>query len=72
MLGFIKQQERKVALRLLAWQFRKKNMPLPALGELERQAGHLVDEAHRIARDRGQNVITIIKELAGDIRKDPK
>ncbi len=70
MLGFIRQQERKVALRLLAWQYQRQNLPLPAMAELENQAGRLVDDAHRIARERGQNVITIIKELAADIRKD--
>jgi hypothetical protein len=28
-----------------------------------------VDEAHRIARDRGRNVLSIMKELVGDLRK---
>jgi hypothetical protein len=28
-----------------------------------------VDEAHRIARERGRNVVGILKELAGDIKK---
>ena len=69
MLGFIRQQEKKVALRLLAWQYQRQSMPLPAIAELEQQAARLVDDAHRIARERGQNVIAIIKELAGDIRK---
>ena len=70
MLGFIRQQERKVALRLLAWQYQRQKLPLPPMVELENQAGRLVDDAHQIARERGQNVITIIKELVADIRKD--
>lgn len=61
-----------MALRLLAWQYQRQNIPLPPMAELENQAGHLVDDAHQIARERGQNVITIIKELVADIRKDPK
>ena len=72
MLGFIRQQERKVALRLLAWQYQRQNLSLPPVAELENQAGRLVDDAHQIARERGQNVITIIKELVADIRKNPK
>ena len=72
MLGFFRQQEKKVALRLLAWQYQWQNMPLPGIAELEKQAARLVDDAHRIARERGQNVITIIKELVANIRKDPK
>ena len=69
MLGFIRQQEKKVALRLLAWQYQRQSMSLPAIAELEQQAARLVDDAHRIARERGQNVIAIIKELVGEIRK---
>ena len=72
MLGFFRQQEKKVALRLLAWQYQRQNMPLPGIADLEKQAARLVDDAHRIARERGQNVIAIIKELVADIRKDPK
>jgi hypothetical protein len=33
------------------------------------QAGQIVDDAHRIARERGSNLISIIKELAKDIKK---
>ena len=71
MLGFIRQQEKKVALRLLAWQYQRQNMSLPGFADLEKQAAHLVDDAHRIARERGRNVISIIKELVADIRKNP-
>jgi len=28
-----------------------------------------VDEAHRIARERGRNVLSIMKELVGDLKK---
>jgi hypothetical protein len=28
-----------------------------------------VDEAHRIARERGRNVLAIMKELVGDLKK---
>ena len=69
MLGFLRQQEKKVALRLLVWQYQRQNMPLPGFAELERQAARLVDDAHKIARERGQNVVSIIKELVADIRK---
>jgi hypothetical protein len=73
MLGFIKQQEKKMAVRLLTWQYQKKELPLPPAWEVERQAAALVDEAHRIARERGRNVVGILKELAEDIKKrDPK
>lgn len=69
MIGFIKQQEQKMAVRLLTWQYQKKNIPIPSATELDNQAMLIVNEAHRIARDRGRNVISILKELISDIRK---
>ena len=71
-MGFIRKQEEKLALRLLVWQYGKKSTPLPALLELHRQAALVVDQAHDIATKRGRNVISIIKEVAGDISGDFK
>ncbi|MDX2512400.1 MAG: hypothetical protein QNK25_10160 [Desulfobacterales bacterium] len=68
-MGFIRQQEQKLAMRLLAWHYEKNGMVMPPISELGQQAERLVDDAHRIARERGRNVMSIIKELIGDIRK---
>jgi len=56
-------------MRFLQWQYEKQQMPLPAPERLGQQAERIVDEAHRIAKERGQNVIAIMKELANEIRK---
>jgi hypothetical protein len=69
MLHFIRQQEERLAMRLLAWQYQKNEMALPPPSELARQAAKLVDDAHRIARERGSNVVAIIKDLVADIRR---
>jgi len=69
MLRFIREQEERLAMRLLAWQYQKHKMALPPPSELARLAAKLVEDAHRIARDRGANVVAIIKELVADIRK---
>lgn len=45
------------------------NFVVPALSELQSQAGKIVDDAHRIARERGGNIISIIKELIDDLKK---
>jgi len=66
---FIRRQEERLAVRLLAWQYQRINLPVPTIQELERQAVKLVDDAHRIAFERGHNVLTIIKELISDIKK---
>jgi hypothetical protein len=43
--------------------------PVPDDAELKLQAAKIVQEAHRIARERGRNVIAIIKDLVNDIKK---
>jgi hypothetical protein len=68
-MGFFKQQEQRLAVRFLSWQYQKLNKPVPADAELKRQADTIVQEAHRIARERGRNVIAIIKDLVNDIKQ---
>lgn len=70
--GFLRQQEENPAARLLAWQYRKMNLSLPEQQELKRQAGRLADDAHRIARERGENLLSIMKELANSLKKQDK
>ena len=70
-MGFFRQQEERLTMRFLTWRHQKLNIPVPAEGELKLQAARIVTEAHRIARERGRNVITIIKDLVEDIKKSP-
>jgi hypothetical protein len=68
-MGFIRQQEERLAIRFLTWQYQKLNVPLPKEAELAQQAAKIVAEAHQIARERGHNVIGIIKDLIADLKK---
>ena len=68
-MGFLRRQQEEMAVRFLTWQYQKKEVPLPPEAELKIQAEKLVEEAHRIARERGQNVLVILKEMAKEIRK---
>ncbi|MCD4804986.1 MAG: hypothetical protein K8R07_04845 [Desulfobacterales bacterium] len=68
-MGFIRRQEIQLAIKFLVWQYQKANIPIPEHSDLEQQAGKIVDDAHRIARERGCNVLSIIKELASDLKK---
>ena len=68
-MSFIRHQEERLAFRLLQWKYKRVNQPLPVSSELEQHAAKIVDEAHRIARERGRNVMVIIKELANDLKK---
>ncbi|MFO7556599.1 MAG: hypothetical protein R6W88_15470 [Desulfobacterales bacterium] len=69
-MGFIRQQEERLAVRLLIWQYQRLNISVPAMEELEHQAARLVEDAHRIARERGRNVMSILKEMITDIKKN--
>ncbi len=68
-MGFIRRQEIQLTIKFLVWQYQKANIPLPEHLALEQQAGKIIDDAHSIARERGSNVLSIIKELAADIKK---
>ena len=68
-MSFIKQQEEKLAMRFLSWQYEKLKKPIPTEAEMEQQAAKIVAEAHDIARKRGRNVMSIIKDLIAEIKK---
>jgi hypothetical protein len=68
-MGFFKKQEEKLAIRLLAWKYQRMNEQIPPIDLLEAQAAKLVEDAHRIARERSKNVMEILKDLVEDIKK---
>ena len=68
-MGFIRQQEEKLAMRFLSWQYQKLDMPVPDDATLVRQAAKIVEEAHQIARQRGSNVVSIMKDLISDLKR---
>lgn len=45
------------------------NIKEPPSSEVDIQASRIVEEAHRIARKRGGNVVSIIKEMIRDMKK---
>ena len=68
-MGFLKNQQVNAAIRLLAWQYERNGRPLPERALLEAHARQLVDDAHRIARERGGNVIAILKQMVAQARR---
>ncbi len=68
-MGFFREQKVKLAQRLLAGQYERRQLPLPSTEALRHQAEQVVDEAGRIARERGQNVLSILKDLIQDLRR---
>ena len=71
-MGFIRQQEEKIAVKLIKWQYQKTNQPLPDEAVLKQHAAKIVDEAHRIAREKGRNLSAIMKELVNDLKDSKK
>jgi hypothetical protein len=68
-MGFFRNQEEKLAARFLRWQYKKQKLPAPSEAEIRQQAGRIVDDAHRIAKQRGGNLLDIMKELVQDFMK---
>jgi hypothetical protein len=68
-MGFIRRQEEKMAARLIQWHQSQRTLPLLSADELAQKSSALVDEAHRVARHRGKNVLTIMKEMVSDVMK---
>jgi len=69
-MGFFRQQQEKMAMKYLIWQHQRMNIPIPPISQLQQQAVKIVNDAHKIAKERGKNVLGIMKELAEDIKKD--
>ena len=68
-MGFIRHQEEKMAARLIQWHLSQKGLPPLASDELAQKSTHLVAEAHRVARRRGKNVWSIMKEMVAEVMK---
>lgn len=71
-MGFIRRQEEKLAATLILRSYAKKNLPPPDSERLQLSASLVVDEAHRIAKLRGKNVLSILKETVAEIAEELK
>lgn len=67
-MGLLRRGEERLAIRYLEWHYGKTNLEMPERSKLEGQATKIVDEAHRIARETGGNVISIIKEIIDELK----
>jgi len=68
-MGFIREQEESLTRKLLRWQYQRMGRPLPDDSAVEQHASRIVEDAHRIARERGQSVLAIVRELVHDLRR---
>jgi len=57
-----------MAMRLIAWRYEKLGLPVPPEPELLRLAETVVEDSHRIARERGRNVLGIIREMVEGLK----
>lgn len=71
-MGFIRDQEERLVVGLLTAKYQKKNLLVPDISELKRQAAIIVDEAHGIARERGKNVLSIVKDMVEELSRGKK
>lgn len=68
-MGFLRRQEERLAERFLVWKYQRMDLAVPTPSTLKSQASKIVEDAHRIARETGGNVMSIIRELIDDLKK---
>jgi len=68
-MGFLRRQEERLAERFLVWKYQRMDLAVPTPSTLKGQASKIVEDAHRIARETGGNVMSIIRELIDDLKK---
>ena len=68
-MGFIRDQEEKLAVKLLKWHYQRSGRRIPDDATVAGHARQVVDDAHRIAKERGRSVVTIIRELIDDLKR---
>ena len=68
-MGFFRKQEEQLAIRLLKWRYSNSGQAEPPQEMLQKMAAEVVDDAHRIAKQRGRNVLVILKEMLEDMKK---
>ena len=69
-MGLLRQQQERLAVRYLTWKLKQMHAPLPDRATLAKEAKRIVEDAHRIARQRGTNVVAILKELVSGWKGD--
>jgi hypothetical protein len=67
--GFIRKQEIVFAKKLLVWQYEKSGIALPGEAAISAHAERIVEDAHRIAKKSGSNILEILKSKIKDITK---
>ncbi|UCG20393.1 MAG: hypothetical protein JSU80_11765 [Deltaproteobacteria bacterium] len=64
LLNYIRQSELRLAKSILRWKLQKEGSPQPNNSDLDAAASRLLDEAREIAKQRGMNLLDILKEEA--------
>ena len=68
-MGFIRNQQIKITVSLLQWKYKNDGLKIPDKKFLNNYAGKVVDEAKVIAKKRGLNILSILKELVKGTNK---
>jgi len=67
--GFIRKQEIAFAGKLLLRQYEKSGIALPGEAAISAHAEKIVEDAHRIAKKSGSNVLEILKNKVREMMK---
>ena len=70
MKKWIKEKEKALAKSLLKWKFEKEGQTPPSDAALEAGAEHVVGEANRIFKERGEKALKKVKAGAKKVFED--
>ena len=63
-LNHLRQSELRLVKSILRWKLQKEGQPIPNDGELDGAASRLLEEARKIAKQRGKKLLDVLKEEA--------
>jgi hypothetical protein len=65
----VRSAEKKLTKGVIKWKLRRLGLPTPDEGTLERGSERIVDEAHRIVKDRGKGILDELKQAKAEFLK---
>lgn len=65
----VRSAEKKLTKGVIKWKLRRLGLPTPNEETLEKGSERIVDEAHRVVKDRGKGILEELKQAKEEFLK---
>ncbi len=65
----VRSAEKKITKRVIRWKLRRLGLPTPNEETLDKGSERIVDEAHKIMKDRGKSILDELKQAKKEFLK---